>query len=39
MPRFSNNLRTVVSSVIFSTSFPSDDLHFTQYRVWGVDLE
>jgi len=25
---------TVVLSVIFRTSFPSDDLHFTQYRVY-----
>jgi len=28
------NLRHVVLSVIFSTNFPPDALHFTQYRVW-----
>jgi hypothetical protein len=28
---------TVVLSVIFNTSLPSDDLHFTQYRVCKID--
>jgi hypothetical protein len=28
---------TVVLSVIFNTSLPCDDLHFTQYRVCKID--
>jgi hypothetical protein len=30
---------TVVSSVIFNTSFPSADFHFTTYRAWETDEE